>query len=631
MPTQAVTSSPFPSAPVKAFDPSAPSTLNLTSPAAPAAPQATPSGLDPTIVNVAKSIRASETTLNGDFTKVGGSGEYGAYQFTQPTWDAQASKLGITTPYNQATPQEQNAVAYNYVKELKDKGYNVGQIASIWNSGKPDPTGNVGTNKEGVAYNTPAYVNSVYKTYQQLKGQGGDTTQGQTQTDAGATPAQPQSLGDQLIGGAKAVTNFLFPAVGDIYHDVTGTNQKTALQQAGDLGVSALGAATLVPGLGPEALAARAGLVGEEGLGLAGRLGVSAGMGAAYGAGGALGAGQTDPGQILQSTATGAALGGALGGVGEYASSKLGALASKGDSRLTTLTGKTKALSNAFADNSRAATADGLSAATNPVKTLQTTMSASGKPLASLLSVDGGRVNVDSLTNELGTGELDSQIANHAEDASNLIKTLPGGVPMTDFESTIMNEIDTNPDIRGSGRIPQARAQAQKMLDSFKLSYGDTIPYPALDEMRVKMNNIYDPAERDVSRVFGDVARSNLYSGSGTQTAIKSAMANEAELIRARNFAQKLNRTVVKNGRLGGLFHQLIGSGVGAAIGSVGGPFTMGAGALAGPMVSDAITGALQKSYFNPIDSQIASKLQGAAQNPLVRVAGNLTKAGILR
>lgn len=203
MPTQAITSSPFQSAPIKAFDPSAPSTLSLTPPAQQAAPQAaapstsmtaaTVSGLDPTIVNLAKSIRSTETSLDGNFTASGKSGEYGAYQFTAPTWDKIAPEIGINTPYNQASPQEQNAVAYKYISDLKAKGYNVGQIASIWNSGKSDPTGNVGTNSYGASYDTPAYVNKVYNTYQQLKGQTpaattADTNQTQTSTSPGLLP-----------------------------------------------------------------------------------------------------------------------------------------------------------------------------------------------------------------------------------------------------------------------------------------------------------------------------------------------------------------------------------------------------------------------------------------------------------
>ncbi len=123
--------------------------------------------LDPTIVNLAKAIRQTES--GGDFAAKGKSGEHGAYQYTPTTWQTDAAKYGVNAPLEQATPQQQNEVAYKKLADLKAQGYNVGQIASIWNSGKPEWEGNVGVNKFGVKYDTPQYVNSVAKTYQAYK------------------------------------------------------------------------------------------------------------------------------------------------------------------------------------------------------------------------------------------------------------------------------------------------------------------------------------------------------------------------------------------------------------------------------------------------------------------------------
>jgi len=644
MPTQAVTSSPFPSAPVKAFNPSAPDGLagfnptppaqqQVQAPSAVAASTQTPSGLDPTIVNLAKSIRSTETSLNGDFTAQGKSGEYGAYQFTQPTWDAQASKLGITTPYNQATPQEQNAVAYSYLKDLKDKGYNVGQIASIWNSGKPDPTGNVGVNSEGVSYNTPAYVSKVYSTYQTLKGQS-PTVAGTDQPAPDASSAQPPSIVQSVWSGIKGLGNFLFPIVGDVYNDVSGTNTKTALQQAGDLGVSALGAATLIPGLGPEALAARAGLVGEEGLGLAGKIGVNAALGAGFGVGGALGSGATDAGSIAQGGLVGGVTGGALGAAGEALASKLGKVAQDtGEERLTSQKNSLKVLSNAFKDNSRPAI--GGSGETNPITTLQTVKNEAGKSLASLIKVTDGKVNTEELTNEARTGAVDNLIENHADAASQLVDTLQGSVPFNDFKNSVMTEIQNDPTIRGTLSIPKATAAAERMMDSAHMSYGEEIPYNAIDEIRRGMNKVYDPDERDVARIIGDTARTALYEGGGTNAAIKSAMANEAELIRARNFLEKLQGTTVKGGRLGTYFSRIlggqIGEAVGGGLGTVAGPYGAAVGAVTGGVVGDQASKLLQNNYFDPLQSRVARKLVGAATSGVGQVARGTAKAAALR
>ena len=134
-------------------------------------PTAQKEALDPTIVNLAKAIRETETRGQKDpYTARGGSGEFGAYQYTKPTWEADSKAfLGRTVPLEQADKLTQNEVAYKKLKSLKDKGYNVGQIASIWNSGGPEWEGKVGTNKHGVKYDVPQYVDAVSNAYQALK------------------------------------------------------------------------------------------------------------------------------------------------------------------------------------------------------------------------------------------------------------------------------------------------------------------------------------------------------------------------------------------------------------------------------------------------------------------------------
>lgn len=128
--------------------------------------------LDPQIVNLAKAIRQTESS--GDFNAKGASGEWGGYQYTKDTWDEDNKTFGTNYEYGKATPQQQNELAYKKLKSLKEKGYNVGQVASIWNSGQPEWEGKKGTNKHGVKYDVPKYVDSVSKTYQSFKS-GGNT------------------------------------------------------------------------------------------------------------------------------------------------------------------------------------------------------------------------------------------------------------------------------------------------------------------------------------------------------------------------------------------------------------------------------------------------------------------------
>ena len=136
--------------------------------------------LDQQVINLAKAIRDIES--GGDNQAKGKSGEYGAYQFMPDTWSKTASKYGVTTPLEQSTLEDQNKVAYGQIKEWKDQGYKPDQIASLWNSGKPEWKGNVGVNSKGVKYDTPQYVNSVYKTYNQLKSGQPETTENTAST-----------------------------------------------------------------------------------------------------------------------------------------------------------------------------------------------------------------------------------------------------------------------------------------------------------------------------------------------------------------------------------------------------------------------------------------------------------------
>ncbi|TXG77198.1 hypothetical protein E6Q11_03195 [Candidatus Dojkabacteria bacterium] len=147
--------------------------------------------LDQDVINLSKAIRQVES--GGNFTARGKSGEYGAYQFTKDTWKKTAPKYGVAVEIEQATPEQQNEVAYRQIKEWKDAGYNPGQIASMWNSGKPDAyldENYKGTNKYGANYDVPAYAKSVATAYHTIKS--GGQPQQDSQNPSSTTYVQPQ-------------------------------------------------------------------------------------------------------------------------------------------------------------------------------------------------------------------------------------------------------------------------------------------------------------------------------------------------------------------------------------------------------------------------------------------------------
>jgi hypothetical protein len=139
-----------------------------------------------------KSIGTVESSGNYNATGDGGN-SLGAYQISKQNWSSWGQQyLGDANA--PLTPANQDKLAYNRISDLAKEGYNAAQVASIWNSGKPDPTGNIGVNKQtGEKFDTPQYVASVGKTYNQImQGSSNPTVTPTDSTVGGTAPtAQP--------------------------------------------------------------------------------------------------------------------------------------------------------------------------------------------------------------------------------------------------------------------------------------------------------------------------------------------------------------------------------------------------------------------------------------------------------
>lgn len=207
--------------------------------------------LDPQVVNLSKAIRQTES--GGDFNAKGKSGEHGAYQFMPDTWNEYSREAGVNVPLEQATPQQQNEVAYKKIKQWKDQGLNVGQIASSWNAGPGKPNayleGNSGTNNKGVKYDTATYAKSVAEQYQQYKQQSGGQQNTYNPTPfskpadgaskfvidtSGQSSDQNQSKGDTLGSELGQRGNDITKSISDYQSGKQGL-ASTALQGIGSL------------------------------------------------------------------------------------------------------------------------------------------------------------------------------------------------------------------------------------------------------------------------------------------------------------------------------------------------------------------------------------------------------------
>jgi len=136
--------------------------------------------IDPKIKNFVSALGKTETGDDPNaYTKQGQSGEFGRYQFMPDTYRNYAQKY-LGDSHAEPSVENQNKIAYSFVKEKKEAGYSPAQIASMWNAGEGEPdayTGtfkngkpSVGTNSMGVHYDVPGHALKVSQYYNELSG-----------------------------------------------------------------------------------------------------------------------------------------------------------------------------------------------------------------------------------------------------------------------------------------------------------------------------------------------------------------------------------------------------------------------------------------------------------------------------
>lgn len=118
--------------------------------------------MNPEIAKIVKALALTENGGKVDTSnpKAGQSGEMKSiFQFTPGTWKMYSKEISgqDNLPMN---AQNEAAVVYGKVQQWLDSGLSPQEIASTWNSGKPDAylQDYKGTNKYGVQYDTPGYV-----------------------------------------------------------------------------------------------------------------------------------------------------------------------------------------------------------------------------------------------------------------------------------------------------------------------------------------------------------------------------------------------------------------------------------------------------------------------------------------
>lgn len=206
---------------------------------------------DQDALDLTHAIALQESGQDGkpNYNAIGDAGtSKGAYQWQPGNFEAAAKTAGLDP--SDFSPENQDRVAYAEVKGYKDKGYDPGEIASMWNSGSPNNwqnhSGTTTINGKEISYDTPAYVKGVQKYYQQIK------SPRQTQQSNGLPTGQP-ALESSNTGGlpqAPAAPTPLLSASQDLSADTPtssdnlGTDLSIRLQQGTQAASAGIAAAS---------------------------------------------------------------------------------------------------------------------------------------------------------------------------------------------------------------------------------------------------------------------------------------------------------------------------------------------------------------------------------------------------
>lgn len=609
--------------------------------------------LDPSLVNLAKAIRQVES--GGNFAAQGKSGEHGAYQFTSGTWDSASRKyLGQPVPLEQATPEQQNEVVYKRIKDWKDRGYNVGQIASMWNAGEGEPDAykgtftsstathrvgqpSVGVNSFGAHYNVPAYAKSVATAYQKIKGGGqvGPDPQNPSSInsvenkDIVPTPALPQyspahgegsvsndgkftftngqwqsvkaepstldkvskhfsdsisGKEDPFIGGAsaawdiaKGIGNFAFPIVGDLIKDAQGKSDKTALQQLGDAGMSALwflpfGEIAEGAGLGLKALGVGADLAKAGGA-------IGTGLATGYAGDVASNLAQGKTGGAAVKPGLGTVIGGGLGTAGSIVD------------KFTSQQRAIDKIAGAYEDAAGATKTGVIGMSKTAAKGLQ--------PQAEFLSYAGIPPETQEINGRrvFTTGADSSSQQTIQDRLSNLTNLRDKAIETTQATGNLENlrqEMLGQADKEFFGTARQSvKNHVNQEFDAYKGQYGqgsDEIPLADVNKIKIDLQGKtrYDATRPTIltqaNKMMSNVVKTQVedIAGKNGSPAIQELNKIIQQHIDALGFLNKINGQTIKGGRVGTYIKEGIGGSIGLSMNH----------ALGGGLIGEIIGGA---------------------------------------
>lgn len=589
--------------------------------------------ISPIAINAAKAIRQVES--GGDYSAQSKDGSYGAYQFLQSTWNTDSQKyLGKVVPWKSATREQQNEVAVKTINDMIQSGQakNIGEVASIWNSGSPDTylKGSIGTNSAGVHYDVGKYAEKVANAYQQIKGQ--SNTSGPV-----SIPDAPTNTAPFTLAQPQGIQ-------GDASDPTLGQDLSGRLQDA------TTGLNTIIQGTG-------------HGTGL---------LSGALQIGGAIGGGIGDVvNKGLELIPGVKAIEGVIGqGIGKLAQTPVGqSIVSSLQSFATAHPELSKDLGAGFNIVTALPILDGIGAVkdvaldgiSNALKTTAENVAEKNFTATAARTVGGraaleagGKEAVGTLVQERALPEIvDGKYATKeaSDKLSAQISQIEDNELQPAIKSVSTSGIDTKQPLenlrqealqnvqeqfKSSGNVGQAKAAVNKIFDDYKQSYGDYVSLEDVNDMkrgiRGSVNFNSPKLDSDISYHVGQVLQKNIETSAEKLGLPDIGAINQkmARLIKAQNMLKYIKGKPIKQGVLGGIVKDVATAG-GEALGNssgiplAGGYIGREAGSAASKKLASIPEAILRRTGKDAVQNSITS----AAKTAGIGAIGALSQKAI--
>jgi hypothetical protein len=177
-----------------------------------------------------------------------------------------------------------------------------------------------------------------------------------------------------------------------------------------------------------------------------------------------------------------------------------------------------------------------------------------------------------------------------------------------EFKNAAISRVSQNDRLKASGKVQSTINDLEKRFEDYKASYGSEVDIEDINKIRKQMNLDFDPMTQDSSRIIGDVTRDFVYNAV-PEGKVKTLLLDQAELLSARNYAEKLNGTKVVGGRLGNYVLRTLGATIGSSVTQL--PL---AGPIIGAVGGEFAARALQQAQFKSLGAETKALFQRSSK-----------------